>query len=377
MPLPQYDIHKSVNVCFGCFESETKRREKEAARLQRKEEYNTAQSRINDLFEKLRIAYEADDEVQQLNIKEEIDKLKIILLKKEKKEKMKLEKKARKKKDIIEPDSDEKIQHMLEEVCSRPLEKLLGSPEDGKCCLVLDIDYTLFDHRWHQQVREDLKKEKSLVIPEFKRPYLHQFLSTCYQKYDIIIWSATGMVAIDSKCNNLGIYSNPDYKVTLVLSKESMLFVNKKGKKSIISESIKPLEVIWKNLPKYTPKNTIHIDDLSSNFQLNPKNGLKIQPFKEASKNNDDTELFYLTKYLLLIASTENDFTTLNHNKWKEYTIAKLWEKQSEYSIPTFSDVPSRMKDLLKSEAFNSDLDILDKSLDPIQAKEEPSSEEL
>nr|GMD02856.1 ubiquitin-like domain-containing CTD phosphatase [Ipomoea batatas] len=51
---------------------------------------------------------------------------------------------------------------------------------EGKKLLVLDIDYTLFDHR--------STAENPL---ELMRPYLHEFLSAVYAEYDIIIWSAT------------------------------------------------------------------------------------------------------------------------------------------------------------------------------------------
>jgi hypothetical protein len=58
---------------------------------------------------------------------------------------------------------------------------ILCSPA-GKKCLVLDIDYTLFDLNSSAE-RPD----------ELARPYLHEFLSACYEFYDIIIWSATNM----------------------------------------------------------------------------------------------------------------------------------------------------------------------------------------
>lgn len=379
--LPQLDIQKSVSVCPPCFNKEMKRRNRKKEQENMKKQINEEREKLNELFMELHKAYENDDEEKAIEIKSKIDVIREALIEREQKElerqlrkekskeketkqpldenktseqkvvsgtKKKSVKESKKKKIDKVPDNEESIKKKLDEKCSLPFEKVFHEPNDGKCCLVLDIDYTLFDHRWYQQVREDLKNEKSL-IPEFKRPYLHEFLTTCYEKYDIIIWSATSMTAIDSKCSNLGIYSNENYKVNLVLSKDHMIYIYKQGKKSVYHETVKPLEVIWRNFPQYTKKNTIHIDDLKSNFQLNPSNGLLIHPFKEASKNNDDTELIYLTKYLLLIANNEEDFSKLNHYKWKEYTISKLWEKQNELKVPEFVEEKSRMKEIIKS----------------------------
>jgi ubiquitin-like domain-containing CTD phosphatase 1 len=62
---------------------------------------------------------------------------------------------------------------MLHWVCVTPA---------GKKCLVLDIDYTLFDLNSSAEHPDELA-----------RPYLHEFLTACYEYYDIIIWSATNM----------------------------------------------------------------------------------------------------------------------------------------------------------------------------------------
>lgn len=47
---------------------------------------------------------------------------------------------------------------------------MLNDPRPGKKLLVLDIDYTLFDHR--------SAAESGL---ELMRPYLHDFLESAYQ----------------------------------------------------------------------------------------------------------------------------------------------------------------------------------------------------
>lgn len=58
----------------------------------------------------------------------------------------------------------------------------LPAHNTGKKCLVLDIDYTLFDLNSSAEHPDELA-----------RPYLHEFLTACYEYYDIIIWSATNM----------------------------------------------------------------------------------------------------------------------------------------------------------------------------------------
>ena len=48
--------------------------------------------------------------------------------------------------------------------------KVLHEPREGKKLLVLDIDYTLFDH-----------KSTAETGRELMRPYLHEFLATAYE----------------------------------------------------------------------------------------------------------------------------------------------------------------------------------------------------
>jgi hypothetical protein len=69
--------------------------------------------------------------------------------------------------------------HLL---ATNPYTLLLLPAPAGKKCLVLDIDYTLFDLNSSAEHPDELA-----------RPYLHEFLTACYEYYDIIIWSATNM----------------------------------------------------------------------------------------------------------------------------------------------------------------------------------------
>lgn len=125
---------------------------------------------------------------------------------------------------------------------------ILNPPRDGKKLLVLDIDYTLFDHRSSAETGAELM-----------RPYLHEFLTSAYEHYDIAIWSATSMKWIVEKMKLLGVQSHVNYKVMLYLDSSAMITVHCQ-KRGVVE--VKPLQVIWGKLSQYTPKNTIMFDDI-------------------------------------------------------------------------------------------------------------------
>lgn len=194
--------------------------------------------------------------------------------------------------------------------------KMLNQPRPNKKLLVLDIDYTLFDHRSTAQTASELM-----------RPYLHEFLTSAYQDYDIVIWSATSMRYIEAKMNELRVSSNPNYKIAFYLDSAAMISVHSQ-KYGLLN--VKPLAVIWGKFPgQYTPKNTIMFDDTRRNFLMNPQNGLKIKAFREAFKNRDtDQELLHLSKYLSKIAELD-DFSHLDHKYWQKAIDAPKRHKNS------------------------------------------------
>lgn len=194
--------------------------------------------------------------------------------------------------------------------------KMLNEPRPNKKLLVLDIDYTLFDHRSTAQTASELM-----------RPYLHEFLTTAYQEYDIVIWSATSMRYIEAKMNELRVSSNPNYKIVFYLDSAAMISVHSQ-KYGLLS--VKPLAVIWGKFPgQYTPKNTIMFDDTRRNFLMNPQNGLKIKAFREAYKNRaTDKELYHLSRYLCKIAELD-DFSSLDHRYWQRAIDAPKRHKTS------------------------------------------------
>ncbi|KAL9669718.1 hypothetical protein QQ045_007266 [Rhodiola kirilowii] len=183
---------------------------------------------------------------------------------------------------------------------------LLNPCRAGKKLLVLDIDYTLFDHR--------STAENPLQL---MRPYLHEFLSAAYAEYDIMIWSATNLKWVQLKMEQLGVLNNPNYKITALMDHMAMITIHSESRGVF---DCKPLGLIWAQFPEYySAKNTIMFDDLRRNFVMNPQNGLTIRPFKKAHANREtDQELLKLTQYLLAIADLE-DLSVLNHKNWEFY----------------------------------------------------------
>ncbi|XP_077052791.1 ubiquitin-like domain-containing CTD phosphatase 1 isoform X3 [Siphateles boraxobius] len=182
----------------------------------------------------------------------------------------------------------------------------LNLPRPGKRLLVLDIDYTLFDHKSCAETGQELM-----------RPYLHEFLTSAYEDYDIVIWSATSMKWIDAKMKELGVTDNPNYKITFMLDSAAMITVHT-PKRGVVE--VKPLGVIWGKYSEfYDRKNTVMFDDIGRNFLMNPQNGLKIRPFMKAHLNREkDKELYKLSLYLKEIAKLD-DFSGLNHKHWERY----------------------------------------------------------
>ncbi|KAM3844639.1 ubiquitin-like domain-containing CTD phosphatase 1 isoform 4-T8 [Vipera latastei] len=141
--------------------------------------------------------------------------------------------------------------------------EILNPPREGKKLLVLDVDYTLFDHRSCAETGIELM-----------RPYLHEFLTSAYEDYDIVIWSATNMKWIEAKMKELGVSTNANYKITFMLDSAAMITVHTPRRGLI---DVKPLGVIWGKFSEfYSKKNTIMFDDIGRNFLMNPQNGLKI-----------------------------------------------------------------------------------------------------
>uniref|UniRef100_A0A023GB63 Ubiquitin-like domain-containing CTD phosphatase 1 n=1 Tax=Amblyomma triste TaxID=251400 RepID=A0A023GB63_AMBTT len=197
--------------------------------------------------------------------------------------------------------------------------KWLNEPRPGKRLLVLDIDYTIFDHRTTAQ-----------SMMELMRPFLHEFLESAYEDYDIAFWSATNMKWIDAKLYELGVTRHPKYKIAFQLDSGAMISLHT-SKYGLVD--VKPLALIWGLVPAYHSGNTIMIDDIRRNFLMNPQSGLRVRPFRNAHRHrNTDRELLRLARYLKDIACSVSDFMELNHRNWETFMPKELRspEKKSE-----------------------------------------------
>ncbi|KAI9609207.1 hypothetical protein KEM48_002913 [Puccinia striiformis f. sp. tritici PST-130] len=178
-------------------------------------------------------------------------------------------------------------------------------PRPGKKLLVLDLDYTLMDSKAYS--------DYSVHALDMARPSLWPY-------YDICIWSATSWRWLESKLVELGMvggnYSDK-YLIQFVLDRGTMFEVTSMRHGKISKHEVKALELIWRKIPAYNETNTVHLDDLSRNFALNPRSGVKLSAFKNARASKHDRQLVFLARYFLQIASLP-DVRTVDHKKWAD-----------------------------------------------------------
>jgi len=188
---------------------------------------------------------------------------------------------------------------------------VLNPIRPGMRLLVLDLDLTFFD--WQQ----------TLPIEKCKRPFTDELLAAVYPYFDFAIWSATKWTWVEAKLTELGLLTHPEFKIAFCMDRSSMLKTNTYDSQwqVLAVDEVKALEIIWERFPAFGPHNTVHVDDLQRNFNLNPASGIEVTPWharaRGHAKPGDDDELQLLTTYLLsLVAST--DFSEINHSIWRQ-----------------------------------------------------------
>lgn len=109
---------------------------------------------------------------------------------------------------------------------------------------------------------------------------MDEFLTAVYPHYDLAIWSQTHWKYIEIKITQLGIATNPNFKICFILDKTYMFNVSAD---KTISNKVKPLQLIWAKHPNlWSSCNTLHVDDIEKNFLLNKSSGILISPYNRA-----------------------------------------------------------------------------------------------
>lgn len=158
----------------------------------------------------------------------------------------------------------------LEKTIARTSIQYINAPRKKKGLLVLDLDHTLMDFSCRSEFTTEM----------LKRPYMDYFLTTAYAYYDIAIWSQTNWKWLELKLKELGMLKNNSYKICFALDKSNMFTVK--------HSYVKPLQLIWRKCSDmWGPHNTLHVDDLSKNFELNKSSGVLVTPFYLKETHND------------------------------------------------------------------------------------------
>lgn len=181
---------------------------------------------------------------------------------------------------------------------------MINQPRQSTKLLVLDLDYTVFDCK------------SSAPITQCKRPFTDELLAEVYPFYDIVVWSQTRWHWVEAKLTELGLLTDSRFCIAWCMDRSSMFTVTSAGRdgQPRIHE-VKALEVIWAKFPAFGPHNTVHVDDLSRNFAMNPRNGIEVTPFR-VKHGTGDVELQHLTAYLLSLVAAP-DLSQVDHWNWR------------------------------------------------------------
>ena len=93
-----------------------------------------------------------------------------------------------------------------------------------------------------------------------------------------------------------------------------------------MKHAVKPLRLIWDKVEGWNAANTLHLDDLSRNFALNPRSGVKCKAYHRDKPNAArDAELPALAAYLAHVARASKGLSAFDHGKWRD-----VWKKIRE-----------------------------------------------
>lgn len=222
------------------------------------------------------------------------------------------------------PDSKDTLR-LLRNFTEKTKVDIMNEPREGFPLLVLDLDHTLLDFSSKALQRDGASAPGQGMAAAMKRPFMDQFLTACYEHYDLVVWSQTSWRWLETKLVELGMLTHPGYKFCFVLDKTSMFKVTSTKRDGTTADHhVKALELIWRKFPRWNIRNTAHVDDLARNFALNPLSGIKIKAYyrKKASAHRD-ADLLGLARYLADLAKSKANFEEVDFDIWIDVVAGK------------------------------------------------------
>jgi TFIIF-interacting CTD phosphatase-like protein len=171
-------------------------------------------------------------------------------------------------------------------------------PNDpSKYNIILDLDQTLISAEASEDLnfnkyKEKIKKFRSDDMDGYymvySRPYLQEFLDYAFKNFNVTIWTAASKDYALFIIEKIIINNDPNRKLDFIFFSYHCDLSKKKKKHS------KELCMLWDihNLPGYSQKNTVIIDDYKADVHKCQPNNCIIAPPFEFTKENSENDTF-------------------------------------------------------------------------------------
>jgi TFIIF-interacting CTD phosphatase-like protein len=186
--------------------------------------------------------------------------------------------------------------------------------------VILDLDSTIISSLTpdvkQPQGLKGYKMENSFIV--YERPGLQKFLDQLFSNFKVAVWTAASLPYAVFIIEKIILQKKPGRKL------EFFLFDYHGDLSSEVSMCPKDLRLVWKAFPRFTPENTIIIDDFEDVFGAQIFNSYPIPPFEaDSPKATKDGELPKLMKKLIRLGTGKNP----SANLLTETTVLKAIQK--------------------------------------------------
>jgi hypothetical protein len=162
----------------------------------------------------------------------------------------------------------------------------------------------------YEYTEENRKKAKKFRYEDmdgyyivFERPGLQTFLDYLFKNCNVSVWTAASKTYALFVIDKILINGHKDRNIDYIF------FSYHCDKARKIIGGVKNLNFLWNviKLKKYTPENTLIIDDREDVHQTQPHNSIFIRPFYFTEKNSHlDKELIQVKKQILKFKKSKN-----------------------------------------------------------------------